>query len=290
MDDQGNKRDLYDFSSNFTQIITDATASFISDGKYVITGTYSSNNSTTSEGMYFSIVNNGAIELIKFYNFLDLDNFTNYLSEKAQNKIEAKKKRKEKKGKEYNLQYLLAPHNVILVDDGYIYLAEAYYPTYRTEYYTTTTVVNGVSSTVTRSSTVFDGYQYTHAFLAKFNKDGQKQWDQSFPMQLTYKTYSVKRFINIADNQQNSIKLVFSNGKNIYSKKFSFDGEVLQDKESSELETEISGDKTKRSYSSMRYWYDDYFLAYGTQVIKNTENSKVDRKRKVFFVNKLKYE
>ncbi len=290
LDDEGNKKDTYDFSMTLTEIITSATASVIAEGKYAYTGTYSKTSRYSSEGLFFALVSDGKIEKITFFNFLELDNFLNYLPEKQQEKIEKKKEKKEKKGKELTLRYYLAPHNLIQTDDGYLYLAEAYYPTYRTEYYYTTSYVNGRTVTTRQSRQVFDGYQYTHAFFAKFNKSGEKLWDQSFEMWMTYKPFYVKRFIHIAAQEQNSLKMVYASNSFIHSKKFDFDGKILEDKEPQKIETEIEGDKTKYSFSNINFWFGNYFLAYGTQIIKNKTNDDVDKKRKVFFINKLKFE
>ncbi len=290
LDDQGNKKGVYDFSKNLTEIVTSATASFVSGNKYIFTGTYSKKSRNLSEGMFFSIVDGGTLEKINFYNFTDLDNFLNYLSERKQEKLEKKKEKKEAKGKELTLRYYLAPHNIIQTDDGYIYIAEAYYPTYRTEFYTTTSYVNGQAVTTRQSRQVFDGFQYTHAFLAKFNKEGEKEWDQSFKMWMAYKPFYPKRFINIAEKEQNSVKLVYASMNRINSKKIDFDGKVLSEEESDEIETDKEGDKTKFSFSNITYWYDTYFLAYGSQTIKNKTDEDVARKRRVFFINKIKFD
>ena len=50
------------------------------------------------------------------------------------------------------------------------------------------------------------------------------------------------------------------------------------------------GDKIKwNSNSSIEYWYDDYFLAFGIVKIKNKEKKGDERKRTVFYVNKIAY-
>lgn len=290
MDNNGNIKDTYNFSNGFTEIITSATASYIENDTYVISGTYSTKTRYTSEGMFFSIVSNNAVQSINFYNFLDLDNFLKYLPERKQEKIEKKKSRKDSKGKDYNLRYYLAPHHIIKTDDGYIFLAEAYYPTYRTETYTTTSFVNGQAVTTTQTRQVFDGYQYTHAFFAKFSKSGEMQWDQTFEMWMAYKPFYVKRFINIAEQSQNAIKLVFASYNRIASKSFDFDGNITTETSSDEIETGIEGDKTKGAFSNISFWYDKYFLAYGSQTIKNTDDGDGKRKRKVYFVNKIRFE
>ena len=290
MDSKGGMKDTYNFSQTLEELITSATASYISPGKYVVTGTYSTKNRSVSEGMYFAIIKDGVIDKMNFYNFLDLDNFLNYLPVRKQEKIEKKKKRKADRGKEMTIRYLLAPHNVIQTDDGYIFLAEAYYPTYRTEYYTTYRTVNGVSTPVQATRQVFDGYQYTHAFFAKFNLAGEMEWDQSFKMWMAYKPFYVKRFINIAEQNQDNVKLVYASYNRIFTKQIGFDGEVKQEEDNEVIETQFEGDKTKSSFSNISFWYDNYFLAYGSQKIKNKTDGNVARKRKVYFVNKISFE
>jgi len=289
MSNRGEIKDTFNFSANIKKHITDATASYIDKDTYVITGTYMSGRGGLSEGLYFSIVSNHVIEHINFYNFLDLKNFLNFLPEKQQAKIEGKKARKESSGKDFSIRYYLATHNIIQVDDGYIFLAEAYMPTYRTESYTTTSYVNGQMVTRTNYRTVFDGYLYTHGLFAKYNKMGELQWDQTFEMKNSYKPMYVKRFIRIAEQNQSEIKLVFASLNRITSKTFDFDGNVTSEVIVDEIETGFDGDKTKRSFSDIQFWYDKYFLAYGNQTIKNTEGDQ-KRKRSVYFLNKLGFQ
>jgi len=170
------------------------------------------------------------------------------------------------------------------LDEGYLFIGEAYYPTYRTETYTTYS--NGVAVTQTRQ--VFDGYQYTHAVVTRYNKYGEMVWDQIFEMYPSYKPFFVKRFISIAEGDQDALNLVFASRSRIVSKSFSYEGEVISDRTSDPIETGLDGDKTKWSNSNVDYWYDDYFIAYGRQKIKNKE--KGQRKRFVYFVNKIKFE
>ncbi|HPS83964.1 MAG TPA: hypothetical protein PLA88_06595, partial [Bacteroidales bacterium] len=119
--------------------------------KIIITGTYAKKG-LMSEGLFFGEVEDGAVNYIRYYNFLDLKDFLSYLPEKKQEKIEKKKAKKEAQGKEMTLDYWIADHDVIVLEDGYLFLGEAYYPTYRTETYTT--YVNG--KPVTQYRTVFD--------------------------------------------------------------------------------------------------------------------------------------
>lgn len=109
-------------------------------------------------------------------------------------------------------------------------------------------------------------------------------------MYLWYKPMRAKQFIRIAGREQNSIKLVYADGRNIYSKSFSFDGEVLSEKTSNPINTTNENDKIRASYSDVIYWYDKYFLSYGSQSIKNKTDDDVKRKRNVLFMNKISFE
>ena len=70
---------------------------------------------------------------IKFYNFLDLKNFTDYMSDRKQAKIERRKEKAKKAGKEYALKYLMASHRIMTDGKDYFYLGEAYFPVYSTQ-------------------------------------------------------------------------------------------------------------------------------------------------------------
>lgn len=284
-DENGKQKGLYNLTEKVDKNIINISASSIGDDKYIFTGTYADKMKSLSEGIFFCKAANNVIDEINFYNFLDLENFLTYLPEKKQEKIERKKERKENRGKELNLNYFIASHEIITLDDGYLLLGEAYYPTYRTESYTT--FINGVHQTHYRS--VFDGYRYTHAILSKFNKSGELEWDETFKMYPSYKPYLVKRFISISEQDKNSLKMVFASEDKILSKVIDMKGTVLQDKESTNIETTYSGDKSKSSFSNINYWYGNNFIAYGRQKIKNKEDEEVKNKRKVFFISKIQF-
>lgn len=268
------------------RFIKSITVGAVGESDVVIAGTYGNASYGPNNGIYFGASSEGEITDITSYNFLEIPNYLDYLPERDQNRLENKIERKASKGKELETSEYLVMHNLIPVDNDFLLITEAYYPTYRTEYRTTT--VKG--KTTTTPVQVFDGYQYTHAMIAKFNKEGEMLWSQVFKMYLWYKPFVARTFIRIAAQEQNSIQLVYADGKNIYSKSFSFDGEILYDKTSNPINTDNENDKVKQSYSNISYWYDKYFLSYGVQSIKNKVDDDVKRKRTVLFLNKVSFE
>ena len=292
LSDQGQQLGIWTIKDESEYNIIDMSTSLIGENRYIFTGTYGkrktfsfgSMNMVSSNGLFFGEANGEKINYINYYNFTDLENFFDFLPERRQEKIEKRVKRKEEKGKTMNLNYRIADHPVILLDDGYLFVGEAYYPTFRSEPYTT--YVNGRA--VTSYRTVFDGFQYTHAIVTKYDKSGRMMWDEQFKMWPLYKPFLVHRFISVAKGNQNGIHLAFANGDEISTKSIDFDGNVLTDESYETLETAYGGDKSRWAASSLDHWYDKYFLAYGFQVIKNSGDDDVKRKRRVFFISKIR--
>lgn len=285
---EGVLQETFNLSENSPKKLTSVSGSYLSDGEYIFTGTYSSKSAATSEGIYICKTTKGKKDFLNFYNFTEFEEFLSYLPQKKQDKIEKKKSKTEAKGKEFSLSYLMASHNVRFMDGKFIYIGEAFYPTYRTE--TRTTYVNGKATTTTVQ--VFDGYQYTHATIAAFDLDGTKLWDKTFEMFPWYKPYYVKRFIEVTETSTEQLGLMFSSGSTIKSMAVSTEGDVLEDRSIDMIETGDEEDKVKSTFSNLTFWYDNFFLAHGTQTIKNTEDKeeKGKNKRRVYFINKISYQ
>jgi len=292
LDDKGDKTDLFKLSADIDKSIVGISANSLGDNKYLYIGTYSEKSTNVSVGIFICKAERDKIDFIKYYRYENLNNFFKFLPEKRQVRIEKKVKKKKKKGKTLKYKYHLALHEMRQVKDGYIFLGEAFYPTYRTE--SRTTYVNGVAQTTTY--TVFDGYQYTHAVLVKFNLDGSIKWDQIFRMWPMGKPFHVKKFISIDDEKKDDgLYFVFADGSRIVSKAFDLDGKVIYNNSSNFIENLYEGDKTKWTRSNTDFWYKGYFISYGVQKIKNKKRvkgkngEKVNKKRKVYFITKIAY-
>lgn len=276
----GQQKDVFNVTKTVKEKLITASATKIKN-KYIITGTFSKTRSEQSQGIFIGELENKKLNFIRFYNFLELKNFTGYLTQKQQDRIERKKDNKEKQGKEMLLNYRIVTHPLIESEDGYTYLGEAFYPTFTTY---TTNVSNGSGGFTTQVHTVFDGYQYTHATLAKFDHEGNLLWDNTFSMWSLYKPFRIKKLISFSHGRENA-ELAFSERNTIRYKVFNQqNGDIIKDNSKEIIETYTEGDKVKRSFSNIDYWYDNNFIAYGIQTISNKE---IKRKRKVFFVNNI---
>lgn len=261
----------------------DLTTSPAKDGGYFVYGTYNSKNRKgSSEGVYLAKVSSsGKLKFVDYTNYLDLTNYTNYLSEKKQEKIEQKKDKKEKHGKELKLNHLMTIHEIIEQNDQYILVGEVYYPTYRTEYYTD-------SQGVRHSRRVFDGYQYSHAVTIGFSEDGKMLWNQSFSMWVIRKPFYVKQFLT-ASKDGKQLKLMYATGSFLKSISM-LNGKIISDKSTEIVEKTHENDKIKSSYGEdVEFWYGKHFISYGYQKIKNKKDASVNKKRFVYYINKIEF-
>jgi len=268
------------------KVISAVSGCRISGSKMVYTGTYSGINPSMSEGMFFAEAEDKKMNFIKYINFLDMDNFLSYMPEKKQEKILKKKNRAENKGKELTINYNIATHDIIIIPGGYLLVGEAYYPTYYSMPYTTTSMVNGMVMTRTSYNSVFDGYRYTHAFIARFSDKGELIWDQCFEMYPDIKPMCVKRFIRISEKTDKDLAFVFASGNLMVSKIIDFDGNIVKDIKSELIATGKDNEKTNWTTSNADYWFGNNFLVYGSQRVKDTEEKS---RRKVFFINKISF-
>jgi hypothetical protein len=233
-----------------------------------------------SHGMYFSLYEDDEQSYIKFYPFSKFENFYRFLTEKSKQLIDKKVEKAERKGKEPKISYNLLVHDIIQKNNEFIVIAEAYYPEYERRCYTTYS--NGTSSTT--CSYVFVGYRYTHAVIGAFDQNGELIWDNSFPI-AEILTYNLKRRVKVLMDGDD-IVMAYSYGGYIKSQIIR-GNEVVQGKQSTKIETGNEGDNVKSAWASeMEFWYDNFFLTWGYEKIKDKDKNK----RTVFYFNKIGFE
>lgn len=237
-----------------------------------LTGTYTKSKSGRANGIYMAALDGDNLSFFKSYNFLDLKNFTEFMSEKQQKKVERRKAKAEKAGKEYNVDYRIVSHDIEYDGQNYYYLGEAFYPTYIT--YRQGNVI----------ITDFNGYQYTHAVLVKFDPKGNMIWDTCFPMWPKNKPMRAVQLAALG-KQGSNVSLVYADRDKLVSKVVdSSTGAEVQGKETDMIQTGDDNEDVKKMKSStVLHWWDNNFIVFGRQYIKNKDTG--DR-RKVFGITK----
>ncbi len=253
--------------------------SAISKTKFIYSGTYTKNLSKKmanfAQGFFFAESDASTLKYVKFNNFLDLKNFVEFLPKNAQNKIERKKERAADAGRELAYNYQMTIHPIVATADGFFLVGEAFYAVYHTETY----YVNGKPQT----RRVFDGYQYTHAIVVKFDINGERKMDQCIGMGLLDLPRYVVKNISMNVEVPNQITLSYATTKYMVSKTFSHAGIEIDKKQTEVISTGDEDEKIRQSTATMRHWYGPYFVAYGFQTIKKSGSGK----RRVFYINKL---
>ncbi|MDH5367927.1 MAG: hypothetical protein OEW67_13155 [Cyclobacteriaceae bacterium] len=249
----------------------------------IVIGTYGYRNSDATQGFYIAGFYQNQEVFKKYHHFNDLDNFYSFKSDREQERIEEIIEKKKSQGREYKSKYRIMTHEVISQGGNYLMLGEAYYPTYRQQrvrrysprgYYYETKIV-------------FDGYKYTHAVVVAFNKKGDIIWDYSFKIN-DIKSMELKEHVRV--NSTNEItKLVYNlEGKmNIMTIR---NGKMESKDENIALPSKYENDQVKYSdLGQSEHWYGNHYLAWGYQRIRNIEGKGSNKKRNVFYINKLTF-
>lgn len=243
------------------------------DGNYLISGTYKldedGSNSWAAGIFVIKADSNGKTLFSTFTNFLDLKNFTSYLSDRKQEKIEEKKAKAEAKGKEFTKECQILPYRVIEDNDKYILAGEAYKDVYKNK-----TDKNGISYQVP------DGYIYTHYFIVEYDKDGKIEWSNAAELHVK-KSYSVKKHLSLNKNT-NALQIIYPSYKCIYNTSYDANGEEIS---SEEIEYVKDEEYLKAVYENETWhWYGNTFLSTDRMKIKDDKG-----KRKVFSVGKISF-
>ena len=80
------------------------------------------------------------------------------------------------------------------------------------------------------------------------------------------------------------LRLAFTNGDFIISKSFDFDGEVISENITERLGITNSDDMVIEYKRNMTYWFDNYFLDYGSQKVITGMKNKY-----TYLINKVAF-
>jgi len=292
-DFEGNKLNTLEIKNDDeTKQLLSAKISSIDNKQLIITGSYnlSSEKTTTisetskleSAGMYFLKINSDGSLKTTFFNYLYFDNIGKYLNKREVSKI--KKGQEKEINIEQSLNYLVLEHEAFVENKEIILISEAFYPEYRTvsdmsyDYYGRMTPT---------SRTVFDGYRYTNAFILCLDKNGTPKWNQLFDI-WNILTMDLKDRVSIIFIDNEMVMAYNNEGEIVY--KVLNNTSTVTEIDKIKIETLFPNDKVMSNLDyNLFHWYQNYFIAYGTQVIKN--NSLANKsKRIVFYMNKISFE
>jgi hypothetical protein len=261
------------------------------NNEQVVAGVYG-RNTEYSRGIFVATINPYGEYTTRYYNFADLQNFFHYLKANQERRIKNRIERRRVKGKNTKFNYRLLVQELIPYQDQFVLLGEAFYPKY--VYRQGNSSFNGLGSRSYtpvgyRSDQIFDGYQYTHAVVIGFDKDGKVKWDNSFEIN-DVKSFQLQQFVKIAPAKDH-IGLLYL-FENLIRTKLIKGNEVIEGKTADEINIfSKEGYVTKQDAksSNLNYWYDTHLYAAGVQTIRKSKDVTETPFKKVFFINKLRY-
>lgn len=269
-----------------------AKVSYLSNGSQLAIGTYNnlkgrkanpafSGFDEDATGIYVSKINNNLVEKINCFNFSELKSFYKSISQRTAMNISKRSMNKKAKGKEYSLEYSIILHDIIDRDSNFILIAETYYPEFRNVTYTN---FDMYGYPYTQTYSVFEGYRYTNALILCFDSNGNLLWDNNIEM-WDVLSYNLKEKVKALFDEDEILLTYSSNGSIAF--KIIQGNKVIENKDKIEIATGNKNDKLIEDYNSdLEYWYDDFFISFGLQHIKNADGRQKN-KRTVFYLNKI---
>ena len=267
----------YTITSEDERFPTSAYVSKMDDGSYLISGTYSLKDrrvNFSSVGVYLKKIKDGKTIFSNYTNYTDMKRYLeSYMGEKTIRRVDRVKTKMEQKNKEVAMNCLILPHNIKEKNGKYIFAGEGYEPIYHYE-------SRIGSKGEMKQERVFDGYDFTHYLLLRYNQDGTVEWDNGAPMHIPYLTKKAYRHLSISVND-NSIDVVYPAFKKLYHTTFGENGEKVK-----EDEVEYVGDEeTLKAVSNLGsvLWYGNTFVSSGFMTVKS------DKKRNVYNIIKATF-
>ncbi|MES2380531.1 MAG: hypothetical protein V4538_05795 [Bacteroidota bacterium] len=244
-----------------------------------ITGMKTGTGNVT-QGIYVGMMTNNKQ---KFFKTIPWNKFKNFKVATTRAEDKAIKK-SAKTGKAANITMQVIFHDVIVREDEKVFFGETYYPKYET--HTEVSMVNGRMQT--RTVTVFVGYQYSGTLIFAISNEGELLWDNGFNVNGPL-TFFLKERFKFYETGDNEYTVVYNDGYILKTQTFDKENNTRNFKQVDMSNTEKKGDKITASYtnSDIEYWYDDYYIASGSLDIKNKNEKGKNKKRSVFYFNKI---
>ncbi|WP_394991409.1 hypothetical protein [Emticicia sp.] len=245
----------------------------------ILMGNYAEGCSQLSLGIYMQNLSDDS--KIQYINFADLKNFFRFLNPKREEKIKLRINQKKQKGKEIKLRYRLLLHDLIPTNEGWVMLAEIFYPEYKSN-------TNATGWSTWRNyrigNDIYNNFRYSHAVICGFDKNGKLLWDNSVSLK---EIESSELNAKVQITQQDDYQILAYPDESLIRTVVIRGNEKAKDLESFDLKTGTESEKiTNTERNNLAAWYGHSFLAYGYQSVRKNNDIL---NREVFYVTKLTY-
>jgi len=247
-------------------------------------------NTPVSDGYFTALVKNGVAGTVKYFNFSSFNNAFKYITDLNALRVKKPEKKSDKSDsqsdngdeKDRTLNLRLITHDVIITNGQFMLASEAYSPEYHTN---TQMSYDYYGRAFPTSYQVFDGFRYSHAFVAGFDSSGVMIWNNGMEMRDILTKYLNRKLNCLIDNDE---LVLYYNANNKVAFKTIKGSTIVENTAYTTLPAKKGTDQYLDEYlGTIEYWYDDYFIATGYETIRN--NYMETNKRNVFYLSKLAF-
>jgi hypothetical protein len=246
-----------------------------------------------SDGYYTAMVNDGVADKIKYFNFSGFNNAFKYITNPGALRIKIKPVKKTEKttdadpseateDNDKTLNLRLITHDIQKNNGEFIITSEAYSPEYHTN---TQMSYDYYGRAFPTSYQVFDGFRYSHAFVAGFDSTGMMTWNNGMEMRDILTKYLNRKLNSLFDGEE---IVLYYNANNKVAFKSIKGNTIVENTAYTPLAPKRGTDQPIDEYlGTIEHWYDDYFISTGYQTIRN--NYLESNKRNVFYISKMAF-
>ncbi len=264
---------------------------------YLRQSNYDANEDKTpvSDGYFTALVKNGIAGTTKYYNFSNFNNVYKYITNVNALRVKAKPEKKNDKAEESDqtntredeendktLNLRLLTHDIYINNGRFILTSEAYSPEYHTN---TQMSYDYYGRAFPTSYQVFDGFRYSHAFVAAFDSSGAMTWNNGMEMRDILTKYLNRKLNCLFDDEETTL---YYNANNKVAFKTIKGNSIVENTSYTTLAPVRGTDQHLDEYlGTIEHWYDNYFIATGYETIRN--NYMENNKRNVFYMSKMAF-
>jgi|GEM_PF-5175642 len=290
----------YEFDNNWRALNGKVIIS--ESNKIVVSGSFATNSSYYSQGYYFGNLAPGAGLLMKYIGFSELSHFFDYMKPRRAEKIKTKINNSKASNKPYEYKAQAYVHHLNEQDGEFLLISELYKPEFRNGNSSIATGFYNNTDTNYRNRT---GQKYVNRHSRLTNTEGASHisyhesvvlgldgsgkliWDQSLSLD-DVETLSLEQVAEVYKKDKNGVLIYKKEGELVYktfdlSQESSVDSSVVIN--TFKEHDEVSQHSERQG--KVQYWYDNNFIVWGYQKVTNDQFAQADKKRNIFFINKL---
>jgi hypothetical protein len=256
----------------------------------LLMGTYSLRDPNYAQGLFATDLSQGSGPKapLRFYDFLRLKHFFDYLKPARQARLRLRTERRIARSvRPLRWHYRLLLHELLpQPGGGYVLVAEVYYPHYRYNTY------GGGGSLITPgsytspynypNSRVFDGFQTTHVLVCGFDRQGTLQWDNTFVVE-NVRRYELEESIRVQPLSDGRLVLAYLDEEKLRYKVVNR-AEHSPNDQQVPIQTAplgVTEKVTNTEKTDLQPWFGSRFIASGYQKVRLEHGAA----REVFFLN-----